>query len=434
MNTHALFPLLLSAFTLCTLRAQTTDSLTLEACRELALQCNKEIAASAQATENATFTAKSFKGNFFPDLAASGTGLYSTADGSIGFLGYSMDYEVGPIVSGGVSLQQPIYAGGKIDAAYKLSLLGVDIARKKEILTATEVIEKTDEAYANVVKAMEMGKVAQAYHTLLEELLRAVESSHQKGMKPKNDVLKVQVKLNESELAWRKAENALRLAKMNLCHYIGKPLNEDILVSSRLPEIDQIANRQTYDVSARPEYAILDKQVDAAREEIRLNRSELLPKVGLSASYNYIHGLKFSHHTLIDRGIFTGILNVSIPIFHFGERKQKVNASKAKLAQVELERQEMNEKMMLELSQAANNLDEAFLEKEISTRSLSQADENRRVSRKQYEAGMESLSDHLEAQALWQEAYARSVEAAYNLYLKYIAYKKAEGSLYFENK
>lgn len=434
MKTFSIFFLLLSAFTLCPVRAQTTDTLTLEVCRELALKSNKEIAASAQATENATFTAKSYKGNFFPDFSASGTGLYSTADGSFSMLGYNMDYKIGPVFSGGVSLQQPVYAGGKIDAAYKLALLGTDIARKQEILTATEVIQKTDEAYANVVKAMELRKVAEAYNTLLDELLRAVESSRQKGMKPKNDVLKVQVKLNESELSLRKAENALRLAKMNLCHYIGKPLEEDIFISSQLPEINRLANLQTYDITARPEYAILDKQIDAAREEIRLNRSELLPKIGLSASYNYVHGVEFNDRTLINKGIFTGILNVSIPIFHFGERKQKVNAAKAKLIQAELEQQDLNEKMLLELSQAANNLDEAFLEKEIAERSLSQAEENMRVSRKQYDAGMESLSDHLEAQALWQEAYARTVEAAYDLYLSYIAYKKAEGSLYVDDK
>ena len=47
-------------------------------------------------------------------------------------------------------------------------------------------------------------------------------------MKPQNDVLKVQVKLNESELSLRKADNALRLAGMNLCHYIGRPLTAQI--------------------------------------------------------------------------------------------------------------------------------------------------------------------------------------------------------------
>ena len=56
--------------------------------------------------------------------------------------------------------------------------------------------------------------------------------------------------------------------------------------------------------------------------------------------------------------------------------------------------------MLLELTQTANNLDEAKLESELADRSLRQAEENRRVSKSQYEVGLETLSDHLEAQAL----------------------------------
>lgn len=63
-----------------------------------------------------------------------------------------------------------------------------------------------------------------------------MESAHKHGLKPQNDVLKVQVKLNESELNIRKADNALRLATMNLCHYIGKPLTADIRTADTFPK------------------------------------------------------------------------------------------------------------------------------------------------------------------------------------------------------
>ena len=57
---------------------------------------------------------------------------------------------------GGVQMEQPLYMGGKIRAAYKMSLLGKEMAQMNENLTATEVIQKTDQAYALVVKAKEM--------------------------------------------------------------------------------------------------------------------------------------------------------------------------------------------------------------------------------------------------------------------------------------
>ena len=85
--------------------------------------------------------------------------------------------------------------------------------------------------------------------------------------------------------------------------------------------------------------------------------------------------------------------------------------------------------MLLELMQAANNLDEARLETELSERSLEQAEENMKVSGKQYEVGLETLSDYLEAQVLWQQAYQTKVDAHFQLYVNYVAYLKEAGQL-----
>ena len=110
-------------------------------------------------------------------------------------------------------------------------------------------------------------------------------------------------------------------------------------------------------------------------------------------------------------------------------QKNVVDNAKAKLEQTRLEQENMNEQMLLELTQAANNLDEAQLESTIAERSLQQAEENMRVSRSQYDVGLETLSDHLEAQALWQQAYETHVDARFRLYLNYVAYLKATGTL-----
>lgn len=433
------------------------ETLSLKSCREMALKYNKEMAASAKQTESARYTVKSYKGNFFPNFTANATGLYSNADGRLGiaggnlptflpnaagqpmpnggfayFPGIDLDYKVGWVYMGGVQMEQPLYMGGKIRAAYKMSLLGKEMAQMNETLTATEVILKTDQAYALVVKAKEMKAVADKYHAVLAELQKNVESAHKHGLKSQNDVLKVQVKLNESELGIRKAENALRLATMNLCHLIGKPLTTEISISGDFPEIEEDLEMQVGDISRRPEYGMLDKQVAIAKEQVKLNRSELLPKIGIKGAYSYMHGLELNDQNFLDDGSFSVLLNVSIPIFHFGERSNKVRAAKAKLEQTRLEQQNRNEQMLLELTQAANNLDEAKLESELADRSLEQAEENRRISKSQYEVGLETLSDHLEAQALWQQAYETKVDAHFQLYLNYVAYLKATGTLYGE--
>ena len=438
----------------CVLFVNAQETLTLDQCRQLALDNNKRMAASIKQTQAASYLQKSYKGNFFPNFTASGTGLYSSANGTFGIPGgnlptFSLDangqampnggfayfpsidlnYKVRTVWMGGIQVEQPIFMGGKILAAYRMATLGKQMAQLNETLTASEVILETDQAYALMVKAQEMNKVAKSYNAVLEELMKNVQSAYKHGLKSKNDVLKVQVKLNESELSIRKAENALRLANMNLCHLIGKPLTEILLISDDFPTIEQHLETQINDITARPEYSILDKQVDIAKQQVKLSKSELLPQIGIRGSYDYIHGLKINEQTLFDKGSYSVMLNVTVPIFHFGERINKVRAAKAQLEQTRIEQADLNEKMHLELTQAANNLDEAKLEAALADRSLEQADENRRISKGEYEAGLEPLSDHLEAQALWQQAYETKVDAHFQLYLNYIKYLKAAGHL-----
>lgn len=437
------------------LAVQAQETLSIDRCRELALEHNKEKLAAGRATEAARYTVRSYRANFFPDFSLTGGGLYSTADGSLGiaggnlpvfalnpatgtvgpngsfayFPGASLDYKVGMVYMAGIQLKQPLYMGGKIRAGYRMARMGLDVAVQNERLTDAQVIENTDKAYAMVIKAKEMKRVAERYNVLLAELDRNVESAVRHGLKLKNDRMKVQVKLNESELQIRRAENALRLAVMNLCHTIGKPLDSAVEVSEAFPEDAPVGDVQTSDVSRRPEFAMLEKKVEVAGQQIRLSRSELLPQVALAGSYNYTHGVEMNNRSLLNGWNFTGGVTVSVPLFHFGERINKVKTARARQEQASLERDNLNEQMVLELTRAANNLDEARLEVVLAEKSLVEAEENMTLSGQQYKVGMEPLSDYLEAQALWQAAYETSVDARYQLYLSHIAYRKAAGTL-----
>lgn len=119
----------------------------------------------------------------------------------------------------------------------------------------------------------------------------AVEQACRHGMKSQNDVLKVEVRLYESELDLRRAENGYRLAKMNLCYYTGLPLAEPIDVESSLPQTDYAVQSDT-GIYERPEYKMLEQQTELAQQKIAAARSELLPQIGLAAQYGYTNGLE----------------------------------------------------------------------------------------------------------------------------------------------
>lgn len=429
------------------------EALTLQQCRKMALENNKQMAAAARKTAESQYIQKSMKGNFFPNISAYGNDFYASVNATLNlpggnlpvflptisptvpsgfayFPGIDLNLKVRNFLMAGVQIEQPLYMGGKIRAAYQMSKLGTQVSMLNEQLTASEVILQTEDAYAKLVKAQEMKKVAVSYHDLLKELLKVVESAHKHGLKPKNDVLKVQVKLNESELGIRKAENACRLATMNLCHWTGQPLDTKLTIEAVYPHVPEASYQQVGSIIDRPEYAMLDHKVNLAKQEVKLQRSEMLPRVGIRGSYDYTNGMKINDQKLFDTGGFSVMLNVTVPIYHFGERHHKLKAAKVRLEQAQLEQSDLNEKMQLELTQASNNLNEARLESELADRSLEQAEENLRVSKSEFDAGLEMLSDHLEAQTLWQKAYATQVNAHFETYLQYVKYLKATGQLY----
>ncbi len=445
-----------------------SEKLTLDQCRAMALEHNKEISKAKVQEKQLEFDVKSYKSNFFPRINLTAGDLYSTlkgnftiagghlpiysyveslnkyvpdvtvnADGSYTLNKYAdfpdqtLKYKMENIIYGGITFTQPIYMGGKITSAYNMSLIGKDMAKLNISITEDDIIIKTDEAYVLAIKAKEMILVANKYKSLLEELMKNVESAFSHGLKTRNDVMKVQVKLNEADLNITKAENGYRLACMNLCHYIGKPITNSIDIDSDSFDADATSNiiNKELNITNRTEYELLNKRVELANQQVNLTRSDYLPNVILMGGYSYANGAKFGDKKLLDGGTASVSVGINIPIFNFGEGTNKVRSAKAKQQIALLEQDNLNEEMILEQQQALNNVEEAIKEVELTKSAFTQAEENMRLSKQQYEVGYESLSDYLEAQAIWQNNYADKINALCQYNLSWFKYLKSRGEL-----
>ena len=441
------------------------QQLTLEQCREKALEHNKSLSSAKLKLEQTTFDQKSYKANFYPKISLLALDFYNTAKGDLSIDGghlpiynyaaaygqyvpnvtvnpdgsyllnqyadfptQTMEWKVKNVFVGGISLMEPLYAGGKISTAYNMSKLGVNMASENIRLTESEVIVKTDEAYYLAIKAKELGDVARSYKTLLEELKKNVEGAFRHGMSTRNDIMKVQVKMNEADLSIQKADNGYRLAIMNLCHIIGLPLDSHIepLPSSTAGSIATVG---TDLISQRPEYAILQNKTELARQNVKLTKSDYLPTVAAGATYTYANGGELAGKKLLDNGAATVGIAVKVPIHLFGDATNKIRSARAAYQIAQLEEQDLDEQMQLELAQCRNNADEAQTEVALCEKALEQAAENMRLSKQQYEVGFETLSDYLETQANWQQRSADLVNARCQLMLAQTKLLKASGQL-----
>ena len=409
------------------------ERLSLEKCLELAKSNHKRIEAADFQLQSAKYEKKATLAHYFPTFSITGNGIYTNSQGSLGIEGGML-----PVIGAdgvptgasayhvGVQFQQPLFMGGKITAGYKMGKLGEALAFQNRRLTESEVIYETAQAYAHVVRASEIGKVASSYNNLLIELKHSVSKAFEKGLKSRNDVLKVEVKLNESELNLKRAENALRLATMNLCHYIGYPLATQIVVDNSFE--NTAYEKVDADISLRPEVQLLSKKSELMHQKVNMARAEMLPQLGLIGQYGYTNGLKLNGSKLFNDWNFLVGMQLSIPIGNWSSHG-KYRSAQMQYKQSQAEESEKLELMELEVTQAINNLDEAALELRLAESGRASATENLRVSSSQYSVGKESLTDYLEAQTLWLQAEQTLVDAKINQYLRLLEYKKKSGTL-----
>ena len=414
-------------------------SLTLDECHKMALEQNRSIASAQWLKEQKGYDLKAMRANFMPNVALSSFGLFSTASGEVATASPAfpiIDFNVHQLFNAGLSVTQPLYMGGKVDTGYRMAKIGVEMAAKNLLLTEQEVIVKVDEAYSMLLKAKELLEVAKAYEALLAELEKNVASAVKHGVRTRNDLLKVKVKLNQARLSITRANNGYSIARMNLCRELGLPLESNISVEQM--QVNEELRREVMesgggDLSQRADYALLQQKRALAKERVRLVKSDYLPQLAAFANGGYMYGGKLA----LEPGLYNskivkdfnamGGLTLSIPITHFGERRGKIKSAKAELQMATLECDEKEDLMRLELAQAHNTLVEQLASFDIALIAVEQANENVRLSKSAFDNGVETLSNLLEAQAMWQSARAEEVEARAALFVSLSRWRKAAG-------
>ncbi len=452
---------------------QAQVDLNLEKCRDLALEYSKKMAIATQQKEKASFDRKAYKANYLPRLSATGMYFYKPGaleyslsggylptfspaadgtmvpnlkldntgqpiigtDGNPVFNQYAlmpdMDLELGleGVGMAGIQLEQPIYMGGKIRTANQMAQIGESMASENIRLNKANTITETDEAYWQYVSVKEKLASAEKYQALLNGLVKNLKDAYETGMSNRNDLLKAQVKYNEASLMVQKAHNGLELSRMNLCRVIGFPLQAEIAVNDSLSTLSASPVVPTAETLInRPEYQLLEQEMNLKSKEVNLARADFLPQVGVSASYSYFHGVQLNGVNASDNS-FSALASVKIPIFNWGEGRNKVHAARAVEQMSQLRLEEAHELMELEMAQARFNLKDAQARVEMTLLGMEQADENLKVSQDQYELGMETLTNHLEAQAQWQKAHADLIEAKGDCKISETRYLKAIGVL-----
>ena len=383
---------------------------------------------------------KNVYGNLVPDLMKDPAGNIVYNNGIPVFNQYAvippmtLSVDLANTVTAGVSVTQPVFMGGKIISGYRMAALGTEMARLNSELKAEEVTVSVDEAYWLYVKTCKLLETAESLDSTVSEVYRFVEDAIDVGMATSTDLVKVEVQRNNAALALAKARNGKRLSMMNLCHILGLPLTTEIEVDQSGFSLDSTAVPESIALNSdsienRADYRLLAGQAELKRRNVDFVRSDFLPQLGVMASYGYSYGLKLMGETLLNQAGFTVMATLKVPIFAWGEGYLKIKSAKKEYEMARSELERLSGMMELERAKNSYAVSEAALQVRLAESSLKSAETNLKVCRDQYELGMETLVNVLEAQTQWSKCSSDYIEALADYKLSCTKYLKSIGRL-----
>ena len=334
---------------------------------------------------------------------------------------------------GGVTVQQPVFVGGKILYSNKMATLGEDLARSKYDQEEARVVLDVEQAYWQIVSIAGKKRLSESYADLLRTLESDVNASVKAGVMTESDALQIKVKANEADMLRTKATNGLALAKMLLCQRIGLPLDSDIFLADEyldmvpLPECP--LDKSLDDIyTDRPETRSLELASRIYDAKAKVIRADGLPKVVLTANWlvsnpNPFNGIQ---NTWNGGMLSTGVM-VNIPLFHGLENTNKYRKARAEASLYRSRLEDAKEKIELQVTRERKAYGEALEKLSMAQSNLDSAEENLRTATIGFEAGVISTSTVLSAQTAWLSAHSDCLDAGTELQMAAAALRKAEG-------
>lgn len=338
------------------------------------------------------------------------------------------------IFAGSVSLRQPIYMGGSIIAANKIAKIGEELASNSTDATTQTILYNIDQTYWTVVSLRHKQKLANQFLELVRKFNDDVHKMINQGVATKADGLRVDVKVNEAEMAVTQAENGLSLARMLLCQQCGLPLDANITLTDE--DASDLASQYTEQpadmgiaLENRPELKMLQNLVDVSKQSTKIIRAAYLPQVALTGGYLFSNPNVYNGYQNKFSGVWNVGVVVRIPLWNWFEGEYKVKSSKIATSIANMELTDAQEKMQLQVQQNTFKIKEAQRRLAMSQKNVENANENLRCANLGFKEGVLQTTEVMQAQTAWLTAQTQKIDAEIDLNMSQIGLRKALGIL-----
>lgn len=334
-------------------------------------------------------------------------------DGASSYSSSNDDY-----ASYSMTLSQPLYQGGALDAGVAKAEIGVRQAELDQETARLKKILDVHLVFHDVLKRQRIEDLAGQAVIRLEAHAKDAKAFYEVGLIPKNDFLASEVELAQGRLELLQARSNTDLARsalnimMNRAADTPLVLREDETLGA-MPLSWQAALLIATD--NRLELRQTDLQHEALAQDMILARSPFLPAVTFSTTY-----LK-QGNDLLARELAGGASEsqsaqtvATWKLWQWRQQDDRAAAVAAKISKNQAQKNAVADAIAMQVREAFLQMKQAEENIKVTETAVSQAEENFRINEARYQAQLNTSTQVLDAQTLLTRAAVNHANARYD--------------------
>jgi outer membrane protein len=334
--------------------------------------------------------------------------------------------------SAGLTVTQPIFAGGsipaRINAARLFSLLTDEMVRE----AIQELVYTAQYAYHDVLLSQHLVEISADAVRSAKAHLDSVKQRQQGGIASNFDVLRAEVELSNFQAELIQNKNAIDIAKANLVKVMGVSQDSNFLLTDELEYIPlEVTMEQAVQAAYqnRPDLYSREFDIKYQKELLKIIHSQYWPAI--SAYYTNTWSKPDPHSMMnIEWGhAWQAGVMASLPIFDGFAREGEVITQKARLKQAQIDLIDAEETALFELTKAKLSIENAKEFVESQRLNLTRAEEGLRLAEVGYKEGTNTQVEMIDAQAALTTARVNHYQAIYSHIIAKLYLQKAMGTL-----
>lgn len=328
-----------------------------------------------------------------------------------------------------LTVDQVIWDGGLTRTATRSAELGRTVTNEERRRAEMQLIAGVVRAYFGVLVSQEGLNVAREAVRSAEADLKRAEALRAAGMATDADVLAIRVHLAAMQEQEIRRSYELAVARAALNEALGMPLDTEHELSTPLaPTAVPEAPLAEHEASAeenRPEARQSRVAAELADVQTEAARAALRPQVFFRVAF------EADRERFVTRGganWFAGAF-VRWNLFNGFADQARIREASEELARARARQRQTGAAVRLEVRKAYSDLRSAQERVQVASASVAMAEENLRIVRNRYEAGLTTVTELLRSQTALLEARLRRLAAVHDQRVAAAALELAAGRL-----